>query len=294
MKKRKNILFLFGIMIVLVLACNLPDSAPTSSANASVDATMTALVLTQTAVQSQSSAEIPSFTPEVNILPTITPILSTSAPSVSVSVDTNCRSGPGKEYDYLTNLPVGVKAEVVGKYTSSNPVYWIIKRDSTTCWLWGQYATVEGDTSSLPEMTPPPTPTPLPTDTPLPTPTPLPTDTPLPTPTATTPPPVTGDLRIIEIFMSTQFEVVVRVKTNPTGSLGGNFQYTVYANGSQVAQGSCPVPTGSNACWTGYSYQVIGSQSIQVVIDSNNAIVESNEGNNTATVTCDAASITCN
>jgi hypothetical protein len=33
---------------------------------------------------------------------------------------------------------------------------------SGTCWLWGMYATVEGNTEYLPEMTPPPTPTPLP------------------------------------------------------------------------------------------------------------------------------------
>ncbi len=115
---------------------------------------------------------------------------------------------------------------------------------------------------------------------------------PTPTPTPTTPPPAAGDLRIIEIFMSTQFEVVIRVGTTPTGSLSGNFQYTVYADGSQVAQGSCPVPAGSSACWTGY--KVSGSQSIQAVIDSNNSIAESNEGNNSLTVTCNKATLICN
>jgi subtilase family serine protease len=92
--------------------------------------------------------------------------------------------------------------------------------------------------------------------------------------------------------MSTQFEVVARVATNPTGSLSGNFQYTVYANGVQTAQGSCPIPTGSNACYTGHT--VVGSQSIQVVIDSNNSIAETNEGNNSITVTCDKFAFTCN
>ena len=29
-----------------------------------------------------------------------------------------------------------------------------------TCWLWGQYAVVSGNTATLPEYTPPPTPTP--------------------------------------------------------------------------------------------------------------------------------------
>jgi len=109
------------------------------------------------------------------------------------------------------------------------------------------------------------------------------------TATATTAP---GDLSITEIFMSTQFEVVARVSTTPSGSLSGNYQYTVYSNGSQVAQGSCTVPTSSEACYTGY--KVTGSETIQVVIDSSNTVPESNEGNNSKTVTCEKATLTCN
>jgi len=119
--------------------------------------------------------------------------------------------------------------------------------------------------------------------------------TPTPTQTATATPTtlaVSGDLHIIEIFMTTQFEVVARVGTNPVGSLSGNYQYTVYSNGSQVAQGSCTVPSGSSACYSGY--KVTGTESIQFVIDSSNTITESNEGNNSTTVTCDKFSISCN
>jgi hypothetical protein len=80
---------------------------------------------------------------------------------VSVSVQTNCRSGPGTVYDSLGFLDVGQTAEVVGRSTSSDN--WIIKLPSNpaiTCWLWGQYATVVGNTSGLTVYTPPPTPTP--------------------------------------------------------------------------------------------------------------------------------------
>jgi len=108
------------------------------------------------------------------------------------------------------------------------------------------------------------------------------------TATATSAP---GDLSIIEIFLSTQFEVVARVETTPVGSLSGNYQYTVYSNGSQVAQGSCTIPNGSEACYTGY--KVTGSESIQVVIDSSNTVTESNEGNNSKTVTCNTTTL-CN
>jgi hypothetical protein len=274
MKKWDSALFLFGILLTATLACNLPGATPTPAIG--VEAALTSLALTQAAGVNLPPAqpEIPLTTP---LPPSITPTFTQSIPMVSVSLDTNCRTGPGVNYDYLTALLVGEKAEVVGKYTSVSPTYWVIKKGSITCWLWGQYATVEGDISSLPEMVPPPSPTPPPTDT--------------PTATATTPPPA-GDLHIIEIFMSTQFEVVTRVGTTPTGSLSGNFQYTVYSNGSQVAQGSCPVPSGSNACWSGY--KVTGVESIQVVVDSNNSLTESNEGNNSMTVSCDKFGFTCN
>ena len=282
MKKNKEILFLLGILIVVALACTLPTAQPGVAppvGGVYIVATQTSWALTQAAGQNQPAVEQPTLLPAtVTLTPTITPTLPPATPMISVSVDTNCRVGPGPPYDYLTGLLVGEKAEVVGKYTATNPVYWIIKKGPITCWVWGEYATVEGDISNLPEMTPPPSPTPPPSDT--------------PTPTATTPPPVTGDLHIIEIFMSTQAEIVIRVGTNPTGSLSGNFQYTVYANGSQVAQGSCPIPAGSNACWTGY--KVSGSESIQAVIDSNNVTTESNEGNNALTINCVKATLACN
>jgi hypothetical protein len=241
-----------------------------------LDATYTSQALTQAAAGGNlpTFTPQPQFTPTITATPTITLTSTSSVPMVSVSLATNCRTGPGVTYDYLTALLVGETAEVVGKYTSVSPPYWVIKKGSLTCWLWGEYATVVGDTSGIPEMVPPPSPTPPP-----------------PTATPTTPPPA-GDMYIIEVFMSTQFEVVTRVGVTPNGSLSGDHQFTVYSGGSQVAQGMCDIPTGSNACWSGY--KVTGVESIQVVIDSNNAIPESNEGNNTINVTCDKFGFTCN
>ena len=273
MRIQKSLLFLFVPFVLVALACNLPGSAPTPTPQTGVEAALTSLALTQAARQNPSAGQL-DFTPAPIVTPTVTPTPTSSIPTVSVSLDTNCRTGPGVVYDYLSVLLAGEKAEVIGKYTSVSPSYWIIKKGSITCWLWGQYATVEGDTSSLPEMVPPPSPTPPP-----------------PTATPTTPR-AAGDLYIIEIFMSTQFEVIARVGTAPTGSLSGNFPYTVYSNGSQVAQGSCEVPSGSSACWTGY--KVTGVESIQVVVDSSNIIVESNEGNNALTVKCDKFGFICN
>lgn len=93
--------------------------------------------------------------------------------------------------------------------------------------------------------------------------------------------------------MPQNFEVVIRVGTNPVGSLSGNYQYIVYSNNILKAQGSCTVPSGSNVCWSGYKVGGV-PESIQVVIDSNNSITESNEGNNSKTVNCVRATLICN
>jgi hypothetical protein len=159
MQKHSGIIFMFSILIITALACNLPSVTPAPPVD--VDATFTSLALTQ-AGQSPP-AGLPTFslaTPSLTLIPTITLTGTPSVPMVSVSVDTNCRTGPGVIYDYLTALLVGEKAEVIGKYTSVSPNYWVIKKNSVTCWLWGQYAIVEGNTSNLPEMIPPPSPTP--------------------------------------------------------------------------------------------------------------------------------------
>ena len=274
MQQHKGIIFMFGILIITALACNLPSATATPGID--VDATLTSLALTQAGQNPPAGLPtVPLDTPTTTLTPTITPTSPPAIPMVSVSVETNCRTGPGIVYDYLTGLLVGEKAEVVGKYTSVTPTYWVIKKGSITCWLYGQYATVEGDTSNLPEMIPPPSPTPPPTATFTPT---------------TLPP--TGDLYIIEIIMKTNFEVAVRVRTDPIGSLSGNFQYMVYSNGSQVRQGNCPVPTGDNLCSTGYI--VGGVESIEVGIDANNTIAETDETNNLVVVNCDKFSLTCN
>jgi hypothetical protein len=109
---------------------------------------------------------LPSEIPTITSLPTDTPIPTDtltptpSIPQVHVDVNTNCRSGPGGIYDLKGYLLVGQQAEVVGQFADGD--YWVIKNPSRPgeCWLWGNYATLEGPVGQLPYFTPPPTPTP--------------------------------------------------------------------------------------------------------------------------------------
>lgn len=118
--------------------------------------------------QEPSDGSLPTDTPSPEIVMTATITLTPTpeTPMVSVSMDTNCRKGPGTVYDYIGALLVGETAEVVG--ASRDGEYWIIKNPDRAgeCWLWGRYATVTGPTEALPKYTPPPTPTPIATATP--------------------------------------------------------------------------------------------------------------------------------
>jgi hypothetical protein len=182
-KKKINLIFLLSLLVATAPACNFPSVTPTPTID--IYATVTAMIaLTQAGTQPPPTVAT-VFTSTSIVTPTIAQTLPPSVPVVSVSVDTNCRAGPGIVYDRLAGLFVGEKAEVVGKYTSVTPGYWIVRIGSVTCWLWGQYANVEGNTANLQEMVPPPSPTPTFTPTPTITPTITQTATMTNTPTAT-------------------------------------------------------------------------------------------------------------
>jgi hypothetical protein len=159
------------------LACELPDNA-TSQAGPAATQTMQALateveltmhpdtaVLGESASESESENEAPEAAVTASPTVTLTPTL--GAPMVSVSVDTNCRFGPGNVYEYEGALLVGEQARVTGKLADES--YWYIENPDPPpphCWIWGMYAQISGDTSGLPILTPPPTPTetPIPVD----------------------------------------------------------------------------------------------------------------------------------
>lgn len=159
MFRRKITLIVCIFLVAALSACNLPSSAPTETETSEPD-----LALTITALASSPNAPQETSTPEFTA--TAGPSATPSVPQVSVSQNTNCRVGPGIVYDLVDSLLIGQNAEVVGK-NSGVPNYWVIKRinGSGTCWLWGEYATVTGNTANLPEYPVPPTPTPSPTST---------------------------------------------------------------------------------------------------------------------------------
>ena len=171
---------------IVVLACAIPtitlqDSGAISTAAAqTVVAGFTQVAASVIAFPTLQEAtltvtpELPTSTATFTETPTQTltptPIFTSTplVPQISVSVPTNCRVGPGKVYQMVGALLVGEIAQVYGRDPTSG--YWYIQNPDSSngyCWVWGEYATLTGNTTFLPVYTPPPTPTP--TFTPVPT-----------------------------------------------------------------------------------------------------------------------------
>lgn len=88
---------------------------------------------------------------------------------VSVSTDTNCRSGPSQHYKLIATVTVGQQVEVLKTFADSDYVVVQNPNGAGDCWLWLRYAdTTDFSAFNLPTATQPPTPTP--TITPSPTP----------------------------------------------------------------------------------------------------------------------------
>lgn len=192
--KRKFQLLSVGILLILIaLACGPPTVSPpdqnaleTAIQQTFIAQTIAAVEANQQAGQQQQqqppqqqppqqqqqqpptathTVQVATVTPSQTPLPTNT--FTPSVPMVSVSVNTNCRLGPGKAYELLGALLVGEQAEIIARDPSG--LYWYIKNPDRAgfCWLWGNYATTTGNVGSLPVFTPPPTPTFTPTPTPV-------------------------------------------------------------------------------------------------------------------------------
>ena len=185
MFRKKSVVIIVFVCIISILACNM-SSLPAVNATNPEPAVATAAIQTQVAMIvaatsatetvaavsiAETQAAIPTNTPEFTFTPSFTSTPSftptptftftPSIPTVSVSTNTNCRTGPGDSYAIVGLLEVGKTAEVVGRTYDGGS--WIIRLPSNptiVCWLWSGYATVSGNWKALPVVTPPPTPTP--------------------------------------------------------------------------------------------------------------------------------------
>ena len=79
-------------------------------------------------------------------------------PMLTLREQTNCRAGPGQDYEVLFTYLKGVRLQILGHYPEEN--YWLVKSNESPggqCWLWGEYADLTGSYWVVPSVSPPPT-----------------------------------------------------------------------------------------------------------------------------------------
>jgi SH3-like domain-containing protein len=160
MKRNFSTLVALSLLITLP-ACNLPGTAQPISMDDLAATAIAATLTAQPTANTTSTATAPS-TPAVTspstsaATPTITPTYST--PMLTVLEQTNCREGPGQDYQVIFTYLAKKKLEIVGRYDPAN--FWLVRSPDSktgTCWLWGQYVEVTGSYWLVPTLTPPPT-----------------------------------------------------------------------------------------------------------------------------------------
>jgi len=96
----------------------------------------------------------PTSTPEPEATPTV------EEAWVSVTKNTNCRSGPSTGYPIEVTIPQGTDVIVLGRTSGSDYYYVQNPNDPASgCWIWGELATIPINIEILPIFTPMPLPT---------------------------------------------------------------------------------------------------------------------------------------
>ncbi|HKI54429.1 MAG TPA: SH3 domain-containing protein, partial [Anaerolineales bacterium] len=155
----KRLLLSIFIIIFGLTACNLPSAEqvpPPGDVQTAAALTVEALIypLASATIQAptQPDTPTPTFAPTGTITPTY------SVPILTVREQTNCRTGPGQDYEIVFTYLANKKLEIIGRYDPGN--FWLVKSSESKtgeCWLWGEYVDVTGSYWAVASVTPPPT-----------------------------------------------------------------------------------------------------------------------------------------
>lgn len=145
----KRISVTLTILGLFISSCNLPAAESTDPEIATAAALTIQAVLTNSANVTPLASPIASSTFSVETTPTF------SQPMASVGEVTNCRTGPGKNYERVAQIIPKESVKIIGFFP---PNYWIVSTKFGDCWLSGEFTTPIGSFASVPTVTAPPTP----------------------------------------------------------------------------------------------------------------------------------------
>jgi len=146
-----KIILLVAALALTQLFCGQTKEEATPTNDQKVIATALAETL---AAQTTTSSPPITTTEQPPQPPVQNPPSQSSSLTLSVSLDTKCRMGPSTDFPQVSFLLPGQVANVISRNDSST--WWYIedpKQPGTYCWLWGEYATIQGDIALLPVTT---------------------------------------------------------------------------------------------------------------------------------------------
>ncbi len=152
---------------------------------------------------------------------------------VRADVSVNVRTGPGLNYDVLTQLAVGSTASIIG--TNADRSWWQVNVGGLTGWVSASFTTQQGICSNLFSVPIPPSPTLSAGASPFIIP---PTFTPLPTIQQPTP---TSTIPIVVLPTLTWTPIPTRGAQQP--SIGDLTSTAIYATQTKLAEPPTPLPT---------------------------------------------------
>lgn len=141
----KRTLFPALVLVLAILACNLPSNVPGT-------ATAAPLALPSATNIQPAPTELPTQTPlpTNTSLPTLT--FTPSVPSASPkNVNVNCRLGPGTAWLPISALVVGQSSQITGK--TSDGSWWLIanpQNSSGRCWVSSSVINTGGNLTAIP------------------------------------------------------------------------------------------------------------------------------------------------
>lgn len=153
----KRIIVLLSITVLTISACNIPGANLPESAEAiQTYAALTVEAAINSGGNNSVSLASPTTASQSGSGLVSTPTTSSSGePSASFEDVTNCRTGPGVNYERITQILPEESVEVIGFYP---PNYWIVSTNAGPCWVAGEFVTPSGSLAAVPTVTAPPTP----------------------------------------------------------------------------------------------------------------------------------------
>ena len=212
------------------------------------------------------------------LAPTPTP-LGTSDPVVRALLDANIRSGDDTTYPRIDSLLEGEEAVVVGISSFGSGWYYIETVNGTRGFIAPSTVEFTGNIADLPLINPPPPPTPPATATPI----------------------TTANLQITGIELQPlppqcgeSFDIYINVNNSGTGATSTSGSLTVIDRNNRTGQTTASTVGGFPIINSGGNFVVVASLTVDtyfdethtvvVTVDSAGAIPETNEGDNTSSI----------